>query len=101
MSDENLKAKELCTAGVRVQPRVAHGVIIDENLKAKELYITGTKEDPLYGYQDVSSKASESRAKRVCHGCFVTAGTKEDPLYRCQDASSRASSISRLFRDTV
>ena len=41
MSDEKLEAKELCIAGtVRVQPRVAHGVIIDENLKAKELYIT-------------------------------------------------------------
>ena len=30
---------------VRVQPRVAHGIMIDKNLKAKELYIVGTKED--------------------------------------------------------
>ncbi len=29
---------------VRVQPRVAHGVMIDKNLKAKELYTVGTKE---------------------------------------------------------
>ena len=44
----------------------------DENLKAKELCTAGMKEDPLYGCQDASSRASGSRAKRACHGCFVT-----------------------------
>ena len=43
---------------VRVQPRVAHRVMIDENLKAKELYTASTKKDPLYGCQDASSRAS-------------------------------------------
>ena len=46
---------------VRVQPRVAHGVMIDENLKAKELYIVGTKEDSFNQYQDASSRALGSR----------------------------------------
>ena len=43
---------------VIVQSRVAHGVMIDKNLKAKELCTAGTKEDPLYGCQNASSRAS-------------------------------------------
>ena len=35
---------------VRVQPRVAHGVMIDKNLKAKELCIVGTKKDSFNEY---------------------------------------------------
>ena len=44
---------------------MAYKVRINENLKAKELYIAGTKEDPLYGCQDASSRASGSRAKYI------------------------------------
>ena len=39
--------------------------MIDKNLKAKELYTAGTKEDPLYGCQEASNRASGSRAKHV------------------------------------
>ncbi|KAL8855408.1 MAG: hypothetical protein Q9178_007946 [Gyalolechia marmorata] len=45
---------------VRVQPRVAHGVMIDKNLKAKELCTLGTKEDTSYGYQDAKDLALRS-----------------------------------------
>ena len=40
---------------------MAYGVIINKNLKAKELYIVGTKEDSFNHYQDVSSRALETR----------------------------------------
>ena len=46
--------------------------MINKNLKAKELYIVGTKEDSFNECQDASSRASGSKAKRACQGCFVT-----------------------------
>ena len=39
--------------------------MIDKNLKPKELYIVGTKKDFFNYCQDASSRALESRAKRV------------------------------------
>ena len=46
--------------------------MINKNLKVKELYTMDTKKDSFNQCEDASSRASGSRAKRACQGCFVT-----------------------------
>ena len=66
--------------------------MIDENLKAKELCTAGTKEDPLYGCQDASSRASSmSRLFRDITPPQAGCNT----LIAQEDKEDRASKIKR------